>query len=127
MLVTEELADHGVPSGNLLLLYGAPRNWLADGKKIRIHNAPTHYGPISIDVVSRVDSGRIEARVVPPARNPCQLIKLRLRHPQQKPIATVRVNGISSGDIDTDGELMLLPGTLQGNKSVYEIEVEYDE
>ncbi|MHC4401546.1 MAG: discoidin domain-containing protein [Planctomycetota bacterium] len=112
MLVTEELTGPGAFSGNLLLLYGAPRAWLRDGQTIRVHNAPTHCGVMSFEVVSKLQAGRVEARVTPPTRNPCPRIKLRLRHPERRPIQSVSVNGSPWHDVDRDREMVLLPGEI---------------
>ncbi|NUQ62412.1 MAG: hypothetical protein HUU20_07980 [Pirellulales bacterium] len=108
MLVSEELADAGEPSGNLLLLSGTPRAWLGDGRTVRIKNVPTHFGPVSVEVRSAVDSGRIEADVQSPVRNPCKAVKLRLRHPGSRPIQSVAVDGQPWTDVDRKGEWIVL-------------------
>jgi len=110
MLVTEELAGPGLPSGDLLLLFGVPRRWFSDGQTIRVRNAPTHFGPISLEVMSKLQAGRIEASVAGPARNPCRTIKLRLRHPEKQPIKSVLVNGKPWPEVDQKRQLVLLPG-----------------
>ncbi|NLX95395.1 MAG: discoidin domain-containing protein [Rhodopirellula sp.] len=109
MLVSEELAGEGEPSGNLLLLSGTPRAWLRDGQTIRLGNLPTHFGPVGLEVRSAAHSGRIEARVQPPERNPYQAIKLRLRHPEARPIQSVTVDGRPWSDVDPEGECIRLP------------------
>jgi hypothetical protein len=112
MLVTEERAGAGAYSGNLLLLGAAPRAWLENGKTIRVEAAPTYFGPVSLEVHSAASSGRIEARLIPPSRNPCPKIKLRLRHPAGHPFRQVLVNGQPWKDVDIARQWIQLPGTI---------------
>ncbi|HUT89038.1 MAG TPA: discoidin domain-containing protein [Thermoguttaceae bacterium] len=109
LLVTEEpTAPEESPDG-LLLLPAVPRAWLRDGKQIRFDQLPTYFGPVSLEVRSAVAEGRIEARCVPPDRQPPRAVKLRLRHPEFRPIRSVTVNGRSWDDFDRDGEWVVLP------------------
>lgn len=109
MLLSEELAGAGEYSGNLLLLSGVPRAWLGDGQCIRVRDAPTHFGPVSFEVRSAAGSGRIEATVQPPVRNACRAVKLRLRHPESRPIRSVTVDGQPWSGVDGAGEWISLP------------------
>ncbi len=110
MLVTEQRAGPGEYSGNLLLLPAAPKAWLAHGKTIRIAAAPTHFGPVSFQVRSAVNSGQIEITLDPPRRNPCHAIRLRVRHPKAIPIHSVTVDGKPWPDVDPTGPWIVLPG-----------------
>lgn len=110
MLVSEEAAGAGQFSGNLLLLAAAPRRWFADGHKIRLVEAPTHFGPVSLEVHSQVAAGRIYARVIPPNRHPCQNVKLRIRHPEGRPMRSVAVDGRPWPHFDPAGSWVTLPG-----------------
>jgi hypothetical protein len=62
-----DLDEDGQPD-SIRLLFGAPRSWLADGKKIEIENAPTSFGRISIQVESKLSAGFVHIRVTPPPR-----------------------------------------------------------
>jgi len=112
MLVTEERGEAGGYSGNLLLLPGAPRAWLQDGKRIRLEQAPTHFGPMSLEVRSEADKGRIEARVTPPRRDSWQTIRLRLRHPEGRAMRSVQVDGRPWRQFDPEKEWILLPAGM---------------
>jgi hypothetical protein len=112
MLVTEERGAVGDYSGNLLLLAGAPRAWLQDGKEIRLREMPTHFGPMNLEVCSHTAKRRIEARFTPSARKPCQTVKLRFRHPDSSPLQSVRVNGKPWREFDPAKEWILLPGNI---------------
>ncbi|MBN1491189.1 MAG: hypothetical protein JXA69_14845 [Phycisphaerae bacterium] len=114
ILVTEERDDMGGYSGNLRLLAGTPRAWLADGQTIRIHGAPTHFGMVNLDVYSQAANGRIEARVSGLNRNACKTIQLRLRHPEGKVIQSVTVNGKPHPHFDPHKECIVLPGDHRG-------------
>jgi hypothetical protein len=109
MLVTEERAGPGEFSGNLLLLPAVPRAWFGDGRTIRLADAPTHYGPVSFELRSAVRSGRIEVRLVPPRRSPYHAVKLRIRHPEGRPIRSVAVDGKPWPDVEPAGPWIVLP------------------
>ena len=76
----------------LYLCRAAPRQWLEHGKTIRIENAPTMFGPMSLTIRSEVADGRITARLTLPARNRPGATVLRLRHPQGLSPKRVLVN-----------------------------------
>lgn len=120
-LVSEEIGGPGLPTGDLLLLAGAPRAWFADGQKIEVRGAPTHFGEVSLHVHSDVAAGRITARVVPPERDPWGAIKLRLRHPEGKRMVAVEVNGEKWIQVDAEREMVLLKPGAQA----YEVVVQY--
>jgi len=122
MLVTEELGEQGNPSGNLLLLAAAPRRWLDDDQSIRLADVPTQYGPVSLEVRSHANAGRIEATLSPPRRNPCQVVKLRLRHPDGRPIHDVTVNGKPWSNVEPKDDWILLPTT----EAQYKIVARYE-
>ena len=121
MLVAEQLEGRGVPSGNLLLLAGAPRRWFADGKVISFSEAPTQFGPMECRVVSQVAEGRISATLKPPIRDRWGSIRLRIRHPEGLKMRSVTVNGRDWTDYDAEAELVTLTA---GSKS-YKVVCEY--
>ncbi len=101
MLVMEE--------GDCLWLARAtPRAWLAQGKRICIRNAPTHFGTVAYEIVSDVDHDTITATVEMPARESPQAVMLRLRHPTAALIQSVTVNGEPWEDVDAAKELIRL-------------------
>jgi len=69
--------------GNELhLLSGAPDGWLEPGREIRVQNAPTHFGPLSLRVRGRANS--VEVKFDPPRRSPPNRVVLHL--PQSRPL-----------------------------------------
>jgi len=111
MLLTEEMAEKGDYTGNLLILYGAPRKWFQEGKTIAVEDAPSHFGKLSYRAASHIAQGYIEATITPPKRNPCQAIKLRLRHPRGKPMIKVTMDGKNWKEFDPAKELVTFPVT----------------
>jgi len=95
---------HEWDNNTLLLGQAAPRKWLEDGKKIEIERAPTYFGRLSLVIESQASSGKIMATVQTPDRNRPEVLLLRLRHPQSKPIQKVTVNGQSWTDFDRQKE-----------------------
>jgi hypothetical protein len=64
------------------LLAAVPDWWLEDGKEIRIENAPTHFGPMSLIVRGTASGVRVE--LTPPRRDKPGKIVLRL--PASRPL-----------------------------------------
>ena len=102
---------------NLWLARATPRVWLEQSKKISVKNAPTHFGMVDFEIISNVDSGKVNATVKMPARNPPKEIWLRLRHPKSTPIKSVTVNGKDWKDFNMDKEYIILKG-LTGTVAV---------
>jgi hypothetical protein len=90
--------------GTLWLLQATPRPWLANGKRIDIERAPTYYGRLSMTVQSRAAEGHIDAEIVMPDRQRPQVLLVRLRHPDGKPLRSVTLNGKDWRDFDAAKE-----------------------
>ncbi|MEA1950365.1 MAG: hypothetical protein U9N87_03200, partial [Planctomycetota bacterium] len=85
------------------------RNWLKHGMKVRCQNMPTNFGRAGYLIRSAADSGVIEAVIDPPvakstAVKPPSKIVLRLRHPDEKPIKSVTLDGKPHKDFDPKAE-----------------------
>ncbi|MBI4657677.1 MAG: hypothetical protein HY735_02305 [Verrucomicrobia bacterium] len=69
--------------GNELhLLSGVPDWWLEAGREIRVENAPTHFGPLSLRVRGKAKG--VEAKFDPPRRSPPARVVLHL--PKSRPL-----------------------------------------
>ena len=99
MLVNELQGDNTLFIGQAI-----PRAWLADGKSIYVERAPTYYGPINLTITSRVGTGEISATLDLPSRQPPASLLIRLRHPEKKPIKSVRVDSNDWTDFDPSKE-----------------------
>jgi hypothetical protein len=105
-------------SETLWLSKGAPREWLSDGKKIRISGAPTRWGRIEYAISSELSTNRISATVQLPEAPFGAAVRLRLRAPEGKRIQTVSVNGKAWKDFDAQAEVVNLPAKLSGRVQV---------
>ncbi len=104
--------------GDLFLGQAIPRAWLEDGKGAAIERAPSSFGPLSLRFASHAAKGEIAASLDPPARNRPGRIYLRIRHPEEKPLRSVTVNGKEHRDFDPEKEWIVLPGTVEGIQEV---------
>lgn len=93
----------------LRLAAAVPREWMQDGKTIMVKSAPTFFGPVSYTIESHADEGKIAAHVVLERGHPGKL-QIRFRHPSQKPMKSVVVNGKPWQQFDPTGETIDLPG-----------------
>lgn len=88
---------------NLLRLI--PRRWLESGQEITLNQVATYFGPVSLQVRSRLDEGIIEAEVQCDPRRAPALINLRLPHPRG-----ARPRQITGGTWDPATETVTIPG-----------------
>ncbi len=92
----------------LLIGQAVPREWLRPGQHCGIEKTATWFGPVS--VLYTGGDKEITAQLKGPTRNPPKEIRLRFRHPQEKPLASVTVNGKPWKKFD--GEWVALPGAI---------------
>lgn len=102
---------------DLWLARATPREWLEQGKRIAVKNAPTHFGVLTYELVSDVEHGKITATIQIPSRQAPVAVFLRLRHPKAAPIARVTVNGKPWSGFDKEKETIKLDG-LSGEVAV---------
>lgn len=67
----------------LSLLRGVPRAWLEDGKRIALHNVASYFGPLSLEVVSNLNRGTIDAKIICNSDRKPRRVELRLPHPRR--------------------------------------------
>jgi hypothetical protein len=108
ILLYEETGALGEPNGTLSLLPHAPRRWFADGRQVAVRGAPTFYGKLDFQTDAHLARGEIRAQFTAQWQEKPQAVRWRLRHPQDKPIRTVTVNGQSHSRFDA--EWVYLPG-----------------
>ncbi len=100
------IEEHGQ---DLILGKAIPRAWLEHGKGVKVEKALTYFGEMGYSVRSLAGEGIIEAEIDLPRRNPPTRAFLRLRHPQQKRLQRVEVNGADWSCFDTASETITLP------------------
>ncbi|MDA0746120.1 MAG: hypothetical protein O2954_06335 [bacterium] len=103
-----DLDDDGKPD-TLRLMFATPRRWLADGETIRIVDAPTAFGKVSVRMVSRLSEGEIVAEVDLPERCADRIL-LRARVPDGWCVDTAQVEGVlvevdERGTVDLSGRV----------------------
>ena len=113
---------HETDSSTLMLGQAIPRNWLENGKQIRVKNAPTHFGPLSYTIQSQTATNSLIADVELSDRNLPEKLLIRFRHPREKTIRTVLVNGKPWKDFDTKNEWVRIPKPAAGT---YRVTVRY--
>lgn len=72
----------------LNLAQAIPAAWLAPGKSVKAHEAPTLFGPVTYELSGRED-GSVRVHIVPPTRNPPREIRVHLRREDGTPIGAV--------------------------------------
>lgn len=77
-----------------------PGNWLRDGQRVEVRNAPTAFGPVSYWIRSNEGAREVQAEVSSPQRSQPERIVLRLRHPDGLAIHSVQVDGREHQDFD---------------------------
>ena len=85
-----------------------PREWLKPGQCCGIEKTATWFGPAS--VLYTGGDKEILCQLKGPARNPPKEIRVRFRHPQEKALAGVTVNGKRWTKFQ--GEWVSLPGDI---------------
>ncbi|MCL4177416.1 MAG: hypothetical protein KJ072_06685 [Verrucomicrobia bacterium] len=105
-LLVNELAD----DGTLFIGQATPRAWLANGQRITIDRAPTHFGPVNLRIESAVAAGSVTAQIeFLSDRRPDQ-VWLRFRHPDKARLRSVSLNGEAWSDFDAERELIRIAG-----------------
>ena len=106
----------------LIIGQAIPRKWLEDGKEIRVSKAPTYFGDVSFQIQSHSSKGEIVAALDVPPQNGPKLLLLRFRHPDEKRIRSVSVNGQSWQGFDAGNEWVRIPNPNAGH---YNVVVDY--
>ena len=96
---------------------GVPRAWMTDGKRIKLERAATFFGKLDLEITSHASTGGVRAVIrLAPLETP-KAVRLRLRHPEGKPLVSARVNGKPTA-IDGQRQLIELPVSV----SAWEVE-----
>ena len=72
---------------------GVPRDWIASGKPIRIEQAPTRFGRVSLNLAAKPARKAVVATVELARPGTPKEIHVKLRVPNQTPLRSVTVNG----------------------------------
>ena len=77
-------------------------NWLRNGMRVSVANAPTLFGKVSYDLESQASDGIITAHIDPPSRNTLDAIVVRMRHPDGKRLTRAECDGVKSFTVDPE-------------------------
>lgn len=87
-----------------------PREWLSRGESIYLKRAHTRFGVVSVEYEPDLAQNRITCKADLALKNAPARTLVRFRHPEKKPIQSVRVNGVEhaafdpiKGDVDISG------------------------
>jgi hypothetical protein len=109
----------------LWLARATPREWLEDGKTIRIERAKTMFGTVGMIIRSEAAKGKILVELSLPKRKPPSEVWLRLRHPQGKHPRRVSINGkLIEPERIVGSDIRLVPGVKDLSQPV-EVAAEY--
>jgi hypothetical protein len=102
--------------GTLHLGRALPRDWFSQGTPLRAQGIETRYGKVSVEYLPHLGENKIEASAQLDLRSQPEKVLLRIRHPEKRPMLSVKVNGephnpfdAEKGDIDLTG----LQGTVR--------------
>ncbi len=93
----------------LMIGQAIPQNWLEEGKKIEVRDAPTYFGKTSFTIEGLNRDNEIKATVDVPDRDAPEQLVVRLRHPSGKQIRSVTVNGRHWTNFNTRKEYISIP------------------
>jgi hypothetical protein len=85
-----------------------PRDWLLDGKRVAVRNAPTRWGRIGFSIGSQIDSKQITAQINLPTGYAATTM-LRLRAPDDVSLKSVTLNGKAWTNFDPKSETVTIP------------------
>jgi hypothetical protein len=87
---------------------GVPRAWMADGQRVKLERAATCFGKLDLELNSQAAAGAALASVRLAPTEPPKAIRLRLRHPEGRPLRSATVNG-KPATLDQARQLIELP------------------
>lgn len=114
-LMLRWLAVFEDPQADLLWLgKGLPQDWLADGKRVEVRQAPTRWGRVGFALQAKRAS--VSGTVQLPA-SPVET-RLRLRRPGGLPLRSAKVDGKAWFGFDAKSATIILPAGLTGSVSI---------
>ena len=93
LLVRWMLVLEDSDADRLYFAKGVPREWISSGKPVRIEQAPTRWGRVSLNLAANPASKSVVARVELARPGAPKEIQVKLRVPKRTPVRGVTVNG----------------------------------
>jgi hypothetical protein len=116
MLVQDWDADDDGAPDTLRLCFATPRRWLEHGKSIKVERAPTAFGDVSLEIISRLNRGEVIAELKLPKRNPVPRTLLRIRVPDGWRVTSANVGRVAL-KVDEHGTVDV--SSLTGQNAVH--------
>lgn len=91
----------------LWLGQAVPRAWMASATPIEVEGYATWFGPVSYLLTFR--KGRTVMELSPPSRNAPSRLRVRLRHPEGRPLVRVYLDGKTLDCAEPARELVTIP------------------
>ena len=107
----------------LYLAKGIPRSWVVSGKPIRIENAPTRWGRVSLELQAEPSGRGIAGKILLSAAGKPSQIHLKVRLPLQYALSRVTVNG---HDVKVAGKRNDTVLISTGQQKQFDIRAQYD-
>jgi hypothetical protein len=120
--IYRKMLIHEIGDDTLMIGQAIPRVWLENGKQINVKNAPTYFGEISFSIKGISDMNVIDATIGLSDRNPPKELWIRFRHPEEKPIRSVIVNGQPWENFDIEKETIIIS---EPDQNTYVISASY--
>lgn len=110
------IEDHD--ADRLYLARGLPRAWVASGKPIRLDQAPTRWGRVSLNLQNQLKSKSVVATVELARAGAPKELHVKLRMPLENAVRTATVNGkpVSIGGVHNDTVII-----QTGNQKRFEV------
>lgn len=102
----------------LMIGQAIPRTWLENGKQISVKDAPTYFGPVTFAIEGQNANHEIVAEIKLSNRNLPKELLVRFRHPKERPIRSVTVNGKKWSDFDVQKEYIRIPAPEAGSYTI---------
>ncbi len=110
------MEDHD--EDRLYLAKGLPRAWVASGKPIRLEQAPTRWGRVSLHVQNRPQSKSVVATVELARAGAPRELHVKLRMPPANAVKTATVNGRPASIGGVHNDTVIVP---TGNEKHFEV------
>ncbi len=110
------LEDHD--EDRLYLAKGLPRAWVASGKPVSIHQAPTRWGRVNLHLQNRPQSKSVVATVELARAGAPKELHVKLRMPPANAVKTATVNGRAATIGGVHNDTVIVP---TGNERHFEV------
>jgi hypothetical protein len=120
--ILRKMLINEVGDDTLIIGQAVPRAWLEKGKRIAVKDAPTYFGDVSFAIEGESSTAEIAATIALSHRKKTSSLIIRFRHPKNKKIRSVVVNGKAWKNFDVAREQVIIP---EPKENTYVIRARY--